>query len=97
MGGAAAGAALYALILALFRRPLLLLIGADAATIGYADTYVLWTIVAGGIPTIVAPVCGHLLRALGQPRLASAGMVLGAVLNILLDPLFMFVLLAPGQ
>lgn len=80
-----------------FSRPLLLLIGGDTDTIDYAVTYVFWTIVVGGIPTIVGPACGHLIRAMGHPKTASFGMILGCVLNIILDPLFMFVLLPPGN
>lgn len=95
--GAVAGAVIYAVFIAAAGRPLLMLIGGDENTIDYAVSYVLWTIAAGGIPTIVSPVCGHLIRAMGRPKAASFGMILGAVLNIFLDPLFMFVLLTPGR
>ena len=94
--GAFAGAAVYAVIMCIFARPLLLLIGGDTDTIDYAVTYVFWTIVVGGIPTIVGPACGHLIRALGRPKTASFGMIMGCILNIVLDPIFMFVLLPPG-
>ncbi|HJB14601.1 MAG TPA: polysaccharide biosynthesis C-terminal domain-containing protein [Candidatus Blautia excrementipullorum] len=97
IGGALGGAILYALLMGIFSRPLLLLIGGDTDTIDYAVTYVFWTIVVGGIPTIVGPACGHLIRAMGHPRTASFGMILGCVLNIILDPVFMFVLLPPGN
>ena len=40
---------------------------------------------------------GHLVRSVGAARQASVGMSLGAVLNIILDPLFMFVILPPGH
>ena len=95
--GAMAGAVLYAWFMAAAARPLLLLIGGDDHTIAYAVSYTFWTIVVGGIPTILSPVCGHLIRAMGRPKAASFGMMLGAVLNILLDPLFMFVLLPSGH
>ena len=45
----------YALLLALVDRPLLFLIGADAGSIDYAVSYVFWTVIIGGIPTILAP------------------------------------------
>lgn len=95
--GALGGAILYALLMGIFSRPLLLLNGGDTDTIDYAVTYVFWTIVVGGIPTIVGPACGHLIRAMGRPKTASFRMILGCVLNIILDPVFMFVLLPPGN
>lgn len=74
-----------------------MLIGADEGDIGFAMSYVLWTIVAGGIPTILSNVCANLARAEGQPRMASFGMITGCVLNMVLDPLFMFVILPSGN
>lgn len=87
----------YALLLACLNRPLLLTIGADKDNIDYAMSYVFWTVIIGGIPTILAPTFGHLIRAVGFPKQASFGMILGAVLNIVLDPLFMFVILPAGN
>ena len=95
--GALTAAVCYAVLMALFRRPLLMMIGGDEDTIGYAVSYVFWAIILGAVPTVVSPVCGHLIRAMGYPKQASLGMILGALLNIALDPLFMFVLLPPGH
>lgn len=95
--GAFCAAVIYALLMLSVERPLLLLIGGNAENIDYAVSYVRWTVVIGGIPTILLPVLGHLIRAAGFPRQASFGMALGAVLNIILDPLFMFILLPPGN
>lgn len=95
--GAVGVAVVYAVVLLLLRRPLLMLIGGDSGDIGYAVTYVTWTIVIGGIPTILATTLGHLVRSAGMAKKASFGMILGAVLNIGLDPLLMFVLLPPGN
>ncbi len=95
--GAFFGALIYAVLIGIFARPLLMLIGGDSGTIDFAVTYAVWTIVIGGIPTIVGPACGHLIRSMGHPKTASFGMILGGVLNIIFDPLFMFVLLPPGN
>ena len=73
------------------------MIGADGADIEYALIYVRYTIIWGGIPTILATTVGHLIRAYGYPRQASFGLILGAIFNVGLDPLFMFVLLPPGN
>ena len=87
----------YALILIPMARPLLLLVGGDGNDIGYAVRYTVVTIVIGGVPTVLAATISNLIRATGQSRKAAVGMTIGAVLNIALDPLFMFVLLPPGN
>ena len=51
----------------------------------------------GGIPTILAPTIGPLIRAGGFSKTASFYMILGAVINIGFDPLFMFVILPAGN
>lgn len=89
--------ALYAGIMLFFGQPLLMRIGGDSHDIGYAVSYSLWAIVIGGIPTILQACLGHLIRSAGFSTQASFGMVLGALLNIALDPLFMFVILPSGQ
>lgn len=95
--GTLVSAVFYSLIMLTFGEPILRLIGGDDQTMDYAFQYLFWVIVIGGIPTILGPVYGHLLRAIGHPKAASFGMILGAVLNIALDPLIMFVLLPPGN
>lgn len=95
----AAGAAslAYAVLLGFFARPLLLRIGGDGGDIDYAVRYCLVTIVIGGVPTVLAATLSNLIRATGDSRKAAVGMTIGAVLNIALDPLFMFVLLPRGN
>lgn len=84
-------------IMLAFMRPILTLLGAGETTIGYAQTYVLTVLVAGGIPTILSNGLSNLIRSLGMSREAGIGVALGGVLNLFLDPLFMFVLLPKGQ
>lgn len=95
--GAAAVSVLYALLLLLFGRGLLLRIGADEGSIGFAWTYTIVTVILGGLPTVLAATLSNLIRAVGESRRAAVGMTVGAVLNIALDPLFMFVLLPRGN
>lgn len=95
--GAFVAAVLYAILLLIFARPFLLCIGGDAASIDYAVWYTLITIVIGGIPTILSAVFAHLIRSTGQSKKASYGITLGAILNMVLDPLFMFILLPKGN
>lgn len=95
--GALAASLVYSLILLFVSRPLLLLIGGDSGSIDPAVSYTFITIILGGPPTILASVTAHLIRATGESKISGIGLTLGAVLNILLDPLFMFVLLPNGH
>ena len=90
-------AALFSAGIALFMKPTLNLLGAGDNTYAYARQYTLCVIVIGGIPTVLSNVLSNLIRSIGRSREASAGIILGGVLNIALDPLFMFVLLPRGQ
>lgn len=93
--------ALFALIFSaamlLFTKPLLSLLGAGENTYVYARTYLLTVLVIGGVPTITSNVLSNLLRSLGLSREAGVGVALGGILNLALDPLFMFVLLPRGN
>ena len=95
--GAAAVAVAYSLLIGLFLRPLLRFLGASDATMGYARSYALIVIVLGSLPSILSMTLAHLLRNTGFSSQASAGLSGGGILNVLLDPLFMFVLLPPGN
>lgn len=77
--------------------PLLRALGASADTMPYARQYMLLVVVAGTLPTVLSATMGHLLRSVGYAKKASIGLSMGAVLNIILDPIFMFVLLPAGR
>jgi len=74
-----------------------LLGGSDPAVHGDACRYLLWTVVLGGLATSLNALLGHLVRSEGHSLQAGLGIALGGVLNIALDPLFMFVLLPRGS
>lgn len=86
----------YSLLVGVFLTPLLQLLGASEATAGYARQYLWMTVILGTLPVVLSAVCGHLLRNAGYARQASIGLSGGGLLNIALDPLFMFVLLPSG-
>ena len=94
--GAIAIALAYSLAIGLFCDPLLNFLGASADTIVYARQYTLLVIVCGNLPGILSATVAHLLRNVGCARQASVGLSSGGILNMALDPLFMFVLLPPG-
>lgn len=87
----------FSLVMLLFARPILLALGAGENTLQYAEIYVFTVLVLGGVPTVLSNVVSNLLRSLGLSREAGVGVALGGVLNIGLDPLFMFVLLPKGS
>ena len=88
--------ALFSVGVGVFMHPLLNLLGAGENTYGYARQYALCVIVLGGVPTVLSNVLSNLIRSIGRSREASTGIILGGLLNIALDPLFMFVLLPEG-
>lgn len=89
--------ALFSVGIGLFMRPLLTLLGAGERTYEYARQYAMCVIVFGGVPTVLSNVLSNLIRSIGMSRQASTGIILGGLLNIALDPLFMFVLLPKGS
>ena len=95
--GAFALAGLYALFSLIFREPLLRFVGASDNTIGYASEYMMYTVTIGAIPTMLSVTMAHLLRSEGYAAKASFGLGFGGILNIILDPLFMFVILPEGN
>lgn len=75
----------------LFLDPLLRFLGSTETILPYARDYIRF--IAAGAPFIVGSfVLNNILRYEGLARKAMAGLVTGAVLNIFLDPLFIFVL-----
>jgi len=81
----------------LFADPISFLLGASQNTIGYCREYIFWTVFVGGIPMIVSVAMSHLLRSAGYSGKSSFGLALGGVMNIILDPIFMFVVLPSGN
>ena len=58
--------------------------------------YLLFVVVIGGFPTVLSNTMSFMLRNTGYSREAGFGLGPGGVLNIVLDPLFMFVILPDG-
>ncbi len=79
------------IIMLVFRSPLLALLGADPETFTYASSY--YSILALGAPAIVFSLApSNLMRTEAAATQSMAGSVLGAVVNMILDPVFIFVL-----
>ncbi|MBQ4284804.1 MAG: polysaccharide biosynthesis C-terminal domain-containing protein [Lachnospira sp.] len=91
--GAVAGVLVIIAALGLFMRPILTAIGAvTEATYNATKSYLTWTVIIGGIPTVSSLMLGHLIRSEGNTKQASIGMALGGMLNIVLDYVFVSVM-----
>ena len=83
------GAGLCAVVL-LFLNPLLHLFGGTPEVMPYAQDYL--SITAVGLPFFVLTTGGnHLIRADRSPTYSMVCMLTGAIINTILDPLFIFV------
>ena len=69
-------------------EPVLRLCGADADTMPMALGYARWTVVIGGTGTIMSALLANLIRSEGRSGAAGAGLMLGGLLNVILDPFF---------
>jgi len=83
---------LYGCVIYLSRPALLPAFGANEGTYGFCSQYLFWTVFIGAVPTILNATFAHLVRAEGFSKKASFGMTLGALLNIVLDPIFISLL-----
>lgn len=88
---AGAVAACYGAGVYLLLPKLLPILGANDGTWDNATRYLFWTVGLGAAPTVLNPMLAHLVRAEGRSRQASFGVAFGGILNIALDPLFIFV------
>jgi Na+-driven multidrug efflux pump len=73
------------------------ILGVSENTLPYTRTYVLLVVVFGNLPAILGNTLGSFLRNCCYSNMASIGMSGGGILNIFLDPLFMFVIFPKGQ
>ena len=78
-----------AAIMLIFLHPLLLLFGGTTDVMPYATDYV--SIIAIGLPFFTLSVGGnHLIRADRSPTYSMVCTLIGAIINTILDPLFIF-------
>lgn len=74
----------------IFLKPLLSLFGATENIMPYAIDYT--SIILIGTPfNLISIVFSNLARTDGHPRLSMYGMLIGAILNTILDPIYIFV------
>ena len=82
---------LYVVAVEWFLTPLLTVFGATQEIMPYAESYT--RITAAGMPLLILTNgLSNLARADGSPKYSMIRMVVGAVINTILDPIFIFVL-----
>lgn len=74
----------------IWQKPLLYAFGASDTTISYASTYLSWYLV-GTISVEIALGLNTYIIAQGNSGVAMVSVLAGAIFNIILDPLFIFV------
>lgn len=93
---AAAASLVFSLLLLVFMDPLLRFLGASDNNIVYARQYLLVVVVLGTLPTVLSGTMSFMLRNVGQSGPSAFGLMFAGILNMILDPIFMFVLLPHG-
>lgn len=83
-------AILYSSIVMTGAIPLLNLCGADESIYPSAHAYIKWVVGIGGISSITSLILSSLIRSEGYSTMASIGLSIGGILNIILDPIFVF-------
>ncbi|MDU4326533.1 MAG: MATE family efflux transporter [Clostridium celatum] len=77
------------IIVQLFLQPMLLFFGSPENVLGYAENYT--RVTAIGFPFLIFSTGGgHLIRADGSPKYSMLCNLSGAIINIILDPIFIF-------
>ena len=78
-------------VFSIFTEPILFMFGASEATIGYATDY-LGIYLLGTIFSLIAIGMNPFINTQGFARTSMATILIGAVINIVLDPIFIFTL-----
>lgn len=75
----------------LFARPILILFGASKSALVYAYPYMMIYLL-GTLPSMIAVGMNPFINAQGYSVVGMLSVAIGAVANLILDPLFIFVL-----
>ncbi|PWM20042.1 MAG: hypothetical protein DBX97_04190 [Collinsella tanakaei] len=81
---------LLSLILLAAEKPLLYSIGADENSVGFCQNYLLWIFHVGCVPLVLSQVFSQLYLAEGESKISAFGIGCAGLLNVFLDPLFIF-------
>lgn len=81
---------LLSLILLAAKEPLLYVIGADENSIGFCKDYLFWTFHIACVPLLLSQVFSQLFLAEGESKISAMGIAGAGLLNVILDPVFIF-------
>ncbi len=81
---------IYSLVVLSFREPLFRILGASDYSIQHCKDYVFWALIASSIPFTFNQVISQLFLAEGESGIAGFGIAAAGVINIILDPIFVF-------
>ncbi len=87
---------IFSLTMYFFMTPILRALGASDDILIFAGQYTFCVIVIGAVPAILSMTLSNFLRSTGHAKQAGFGVSMGGIINIFLDPLFMFVILPKG-
>ena len=79
----------FTVFMLVFKRKILMILGTTTENYVYAEQYYSW-LMMGAVFVIFALVPSNLLRAEGMAMESMVGSVIGTVVNIILDPIFIF-------
>ncbi|MCR5009541.1 MAG: MATE family efflux transporter [Clostridia bacterium] len=84
-------AVVFCVLVQCFREPIALYSGASETSLVYTMQYQFWVLGLYPVPFLVSTSIGAGLRGRGHAKFEMYGLTLGNVLNIILDPIFIFV------
>lgn len=84
-------ALLYGVLTTGFGDVLLTALGASEYSLGYCKDYMRWAILLGSVPLTFNQVISQLFLAEGEGKAAGFGITMSSILNVILDPIFIFV------
>lgn len=87
---ASAVSILLSLILLGIKEPLLYAIGADENSVGFCQDYLFWIFHMACVPLVLSQVFSQLFLAEGESRISAVGVAGAGIVNIILDPVFIF-------
>jgi len=73
----------------IFLNKLLVIFGVTKAILPYSKSY-MRIILIGNLPIVFSMIGNNVIRSEGNAKMAMFSMIIGAVVNIILDPLFIF-------
>ena len=87
---AAAVGVIITILVILFRKQIALYSGANETSLEYTMQYQFWVVGMNAVPILCSTTLGAGLRGRGYAKYEMYGITLGNILNVILDPIFIF-------